>query len=701
MRTRSKGLGKSGRLDKTALLKTPKQTNRGKKRNSWSTCRDRDLNHLVAAIKCRKINVIASTCQSGAAVKGNRRLLTERVLPFLCNHIVTQDVSFVEAIVLDLVRIGFNCNQGNGHGRTLLHYLMKFNCRSLLHTLTTAGVQLDWNRKDISGFTPLMHSCHSGHHDLLLFVLQRQLAVQKVAGVEGLVAMCIQHNMHGLLESLLQLLGTHTAPVFWQKELKQSIPHLWKHGDAETFQIIDQAIDIDYNSDTKDGRTALMESSLYGNHVLFKLLLKQGVCDANAVCPNGSNALMYACLKQISYRHDAYSEIIQILLQKHYSTGVPDRTSIYSALIITAKKKFWAAMMQILGALETADPTTVDWKPMLNNVLFHKALAMANPSRGEDVSVIPPSLMHTLCRHGMDPNLLLNALVMEGRIKEIETMLQNKSLHPSREAVTRAIARGSTTLLALFIQHNAEITFDVGCSFSRSLVDRNLHLAMAYRHGSEEMIQLVSSNLKGLSNFIQLQNLHSALFAEHSIADRMIGLHKQQSFGPTLCHLIQTVLTLVIRDFATNDHSVYIKIGSESEIATLTDQEAYRVQLSENRPFLNRSESAYRLTQQVIESVIRVTDIFGSIESLFKAEWKTVRKNLMARIDHITNGLPSCVLTRDTTEPSTPSCCTICIEPMHASTNNVKLACSHRFHRACLDSWFRIKDTCPICRNKS
>lgn len=40
--------------------------------------------------------------------------------------------------------------------------------------------------------------------------------------------------------------------------------------------------------------------------------------------------------------------------------------------------------------------------------------------------------------------------------------------------------------------------------------------------------------------------------------------------------------------------------------------------------------------------------------------------------------------------------CAICMDELN-NDNYVKLQCNHEFHKQCIDSWFRIKLTCPNC----
>lgn len=43
--------------------------------------------------------------------------------------------------------------------------------------------------------------------------------------------------------------------------------------------------------------------------------------------------------------------------------------------------------------------------------------------------------------------------------------------------------------------------------------------------------------------------------------------------------------------------------------------------------------------------------------------------------------------------------CAICLES--TDNNSYKaLCCNNRFHFECLDTWFKIKNTCPLCRRE-
>ena len=42
--------------------------------------------------------------------------------------------------------------------------------------------------------------------------------------------------------------------------------------------------------------------------------------------------------------------------------------------------------------------------------------------------------------------------------------------------------------------------------------------------------------------------------------------------------------------------------------------------------------------------------------------------------------------------------CAICIESFSNKSTNIILDCGHKFHSACIISWFEKELTCPICR---
>jgi len=56
-----------------------------------------------------------------------------------------------------------------------------------------------------------------------------------------------------------------------------------------------------------------------------------------------------------------------------------------------------------------------------------------------------------------------------------------------------------------------------------------------------------------------------------------------------------------------------------------------------------------------------------------------------------------------TAKPEDMDCpdCSICTDPITAETGQVKLACSHTFHLACIGRWTtRGSSTCPLCRTE-
>ena len=44
--------------------------------------------------------------------------------------------------------------------------------------------------------------------------------------------------------------------------------------------------------------------------------------------------------------------------------------------------------------------------------------------------------------------------------------------------------------------------------------------------------------------------------------------------------------------------------------------------------------------------------------------------------------------------------CIICMEEFKNDDDGIYLPCQHLFHKNCLFEWFKIKDCCPICKNK-
>ncbi|KAI4364163.1 hypothetical protein MLD38_020292 [Melastoma candidum] len=54
----------------------------------------------------------------------------------------------------------------------------------------------------------------------------------------------------------------------------------------------------------------------------------------------------------------------------------------------------------------------------------------------------------------------------------------------------------------------------------------------------------------------------------------------------------------------------------------------------------------------------------------------------------------------DKGDPTTASCCTICLADYKA-TDTLRLLpdCGHLFHLKCVDPWLRMNPTCPVCRS--
>jgi len=44
--------------------------------------------------------------------------------------------------------------------------------------------------------------------------------------------------------------------------------------------------------------------------------------------------------------------------------------------------------------------------------------------------------------------------------------------------------------------------------------------------------------------------------------------------------------------------------------------------------------------------------------------------------------------------------CTICQSNYEVGEQYLMLMCLHRFHQPCVSEWFKLKDTCPICKEQ-
>jgi hypothetical protein len=44
--------------------------------------------------------------------------------------------------------------------------------------------------------------------------------------------------------------------------------------------------------------------------------------------------------------------------------------------------------------------------------------------------------------------------------------------------------------------------------------------------------------------------------------------------------------------------------------------------------------------------------------------------------------------------------CKICYQDFNIKEYKRNLKCNHFFHKKCIDKWIKIKNTCPICRDK-
>jgi hypothetical protein len=46
----------------------------------------------------------------------------------------------------------------------------------------------------------------------------------------------------------------------------------------------------------------------------------------------------------------------------------------------------------------------------------------------------------------------------------------------------------------------------------------------------------------------------------------------------------------------------------------------------------------------------------------------------------------------------TSETCSICLENFKEDDSVYKLKCDHVYHKTCLDTWFKIKNNCPMCK---
>jgi hypothetical protein len=45
--------------------------------------------------------------------------------------------------------------------------------------------------------------------------------------------------------------------------------------------------------------------------------------------------------------------------------------------------------------------------------------------------------------------------------------------------------------------------------------------------------------------------------------------------------------------------------------------------------------------------------------------------------------------------------CAICLDPISAEPKPTTLACTHIFHKACIEPWLKINQSCPTCRTST
>ena len=69
------------------------------------------------------------------------------------------------------------------------------------------------------------------------------------------------------------------------------------------------------------------------------------------------------------------------------------------------------------------------------------------------------------------------------------------------------------------------------------------------------------------------------------------------------------------------------------------------------------------------------------------------------------NRLPLHIVTTDditsNNESEYTSCCNICLGPYEVNDEVRIVACTHRFHKNCIDQWLRTNASCPVCKSSA
>ncbi|KAL3727411.1 hypothetical protein ACJRO7_032180 [Eucalyptus globulus] len=122
----------------------------------------------------------------------------------------------------------------------------------------------------------------------------------------------------------------------------------------------------------------------------------------------------------------------------------------------------------------------------------------------------------------------------------------------------------------------------------------------------------------------------------------------------------------------------------------LEEEERWRRLLSGQRSALNltRQEGAVTTPDRNTEGVLRIRVMRDSMDQ--------ERINFGAAHESMIESLNKVTFEGD--QGSNSSHCVICMEEVAIGGQLIRMDCSHKFHRDCIETWLKVHPTCPLCR---
>jgi ankyrin repeat protein len=437
---------------------------------------------------------------------------------------------------------------------------------------------------------------------------------------------------------------------------------------------------------------------MHANTTLLYLILKQEPLTINTVCSQNHTALSWASRMKKPQHELRYNATIQLLLD-HGASLLAGENLLTSPLIAAAKSGCWTGLYKML--LVPTDQKGLSEEALAN--VLNSSPFMLSLAQTKSTPAQLPGLLTVLRSHGMNMQTLLDTTVQKGNLEMTQLVLGLSEVYVTARTLTLAIICGSVVLVRRLLAQDVDINLEVNANYISSLVLQNLHLALAFRHGSIELIDCIIQEANP-SPFVCLQNLHAAIFAQFSRADTEAGLQSTCLIGPALVESVSRVIHRIVDEQLASDDMWYNTLRGDEPIESKEDQQLLLTELENAKPCLNTSEVAFRLCKHILVALGKVTSFFAPLTRRVSGRWARSRSRLLAHVQNISDGLPLRSITKFRISREVALLvsddCSICLEPVRESPASVvKLSCcTHAFHYDCIAEWFKRTHTCPLCR---